>query len=101
MTDAAVVRLDDLSQPRFGAEAQQILDMMAAMAPECPLDAGTLHAKASADTGLHDFGPDDYRERLDVYLAALRDIDGLHPAGVVNFYGQLLQLLQSDPSSQF
>ncbi|HKI43495.1 MAG TPA: sulfotransferase [Mycobacterium sp.] len=93
MTDA--VRLEDLAQPRFSAEAQQILDMMAALAPDCPLDADALHAKASADTGLHDFGPDDYRERLDVYLAALRDIDGLHGAGVVNFYGQLLQLLKN------
>ncbi|HUE31873.1 MAG TPA: sulfotransferase [Mycobacterium sp.] len=95
MTDAAVVRLDDLAQPRFSAEAQQILEMMAAMAPNCPLDADALHAQASADTGLHDFGPDDYRERLDVYLASLRDIDGLHAAGVVNFYGQLLQLLKN------
>ncbi|MBI2700939.1 MAG: sulfotransferase [Mycobacterium sp.] len=69
--------------------------MMAALAPECPLDADALCAKASADTGLSDFGPGDYRERLDVYLAALRDIDGLHPAGVVNFYGQLLQLLKN------
>ncbi len=95
MSDAAVVRLEDLAQPRFSAAAQQILDMMAAMAPECPLDADALHAKASADTGLRDFGPDDYRERLDVYLAALREIDGLHAAGVVNFYGQLLQLLKN------
>ena len=96
MTDAAThVRLDDLAQPRFSAEAQQILDMMAAMAPQCPLDADALHAHASADTGLHDFGSDDYRERLDVYLSALRDIDGLHAAGVVNFYGQLLQVLKN------
>lgn len=93
MTEPVV--LDDLAQPRFSAEAQPILDMMAALAPECPLDADALCAKASADTGLSDFGPGDYRERLDVYLAALRDIDGLHPAGVVNFYGQLLQLLKN------
>jgi hypothetical protein len=90
-----VVRLYDLAEPRFSAEAQQILDMMAAMAHECALDADALHAKASADTGLNDFGPDDYRERLDVYLAALREIGGLHGAGVVNFYGQLLQLLKN------
>ncbi|ETW21489.1 sulfotransferase family protein [Mycobacterium gastri] len=90
-----VVRLDDLAEPRFSAEAQQIRDMMATMAPQCPLDAGALHARASADTGLHDFGDDDYRQRLDVFLAALRDIDGLHAAGVVNFYGQLLQLLKN------
>ncbi len=71
------------------------MDMMATLAPDCPLDADALHARARADTGLHDFGPDDYRERLDVYLAALRDIDGRHDAGVVNFYGQLLQLLKN------
>jgi hypothetical protein len=78
MTDAttSVVRLEDLAEPRFSEGAQQILDMMAAMAPECALDADALHAKASADTGLNDFGPDDYRERLDVYLAALREIGG-------------------------
>ncbi len=93
MTDA--VRLDDLALPRFSAEARQILDMMASMAPSCSLDAEALHARASSDTGLHDFGPDDYRERLDVYLAALHDIDGMHEAGVVNFYGQLLQLLKN------
>ncbi|WP_231117917.1 sulfotransferase family protein [Mycobacterium colombiense] len=69
--------------------------MMATMAPQCPLDADALHAQARGDTGLNDFGPDDYRERLDVYLAALREIDGLHDAGVVNFYGQLLQLLKN------
>jgi hypothetical protein len=91
----AAVRLEDLALPQFSVEAQQILDMMATMAPDCPLDAGSLHERASADTGLHEFGPDDYRERLGVLLAALRDIDGLHDAGVVNFYGQLLQLLKN------
>ncbi|WP_253849439.1 sulfotransferase family protein [Mycobacterium asiaticum] len=69
--------------------------MMTGLAADCPLDAEALHARASADTGLHDFGPADYRERLDVYLAALREIDGVHGAGVVNFYGQLLQLLKN------
>ena len=94
-TTDAVVHLDDLAEPRFSAEAQQIRDMMASMAPECPLDADVLHAKATADTGLDDFGDDDYRERLDVYLAALQDIRGLQPAGVVNHHAQLLQWLKN------
>lgn len=89
------VRLDDLARPRFSPEGQQILDMMASLAPDCPLDAEALHARAAADTGLHDFGPPDYCERLGVLLAALRDIDGLHDAGRVNFYGQVLQLLKN------
>ena len=93
MTDA--VELDDLAEPRFGPEAEQIRDVMTAMAPDCPLDSDALHEKASADTGLHDFGAGDYRERLDVYLAALREISGLHSPGIVNFYNQVLQLLKN------
>jgi hypothetical protein len=92
---ARLVRLDDLAEPCFSPEAEQIRAMMAAMAPDCPLHSDVLHAKASADTGLDDFGPDDYRERLDVYLGALREIGGMHDAGVVNFYAQLLQLLKN------
>jgi hypothetical protein len=90
-----LVYLDDLAHPRFSPEAQQIFDMMTALAADCPLDADSLHAKAIADTGLDDFGPDDYRERLDVYLAALHDIDGMHGPGVVNFFGQLSQWLKN------
>jgi hypothetical protein len=90
-----LVQLDDLHEPRFSPEAQQIRDMMTALAAECPLDADALHTRAIADTGLDDFGPDDYRERLDVYLAALHDIDDMHGPGVVNFFGQLSQWLKN------
>jgi len=90
-----LVELDDLAEPRFSPEAQQIRDMMAALAADSPLDADALHARAIADTGLDDFGPDDYRERLDVYLAALHDIDDMHGPGVVNFFGQLSQWLKN------
>src|SRR5262245_51261249 len=69
--------------------------MMAALAADCPLDADALHARAIADTGLDDFGPDDYRERLDVYLAALHEVDGMHAPGQVNFFGQLSQWLKN------
>ncbi len=97
MTDSgpAVVHLDDLAVPRFSPDVDQIRGLMATMAPECPLDADVLHAKAVAETGLTDFGPGDYRERLEVYLAALREIDGLNTAGIVNFHAQALQLLKN------
>ncbi|MGA8545242.1 MAG: sulfotransferase [Mycobacterium sp.] len=97
MTDAAavLVHLDDLAEPRFSPQIQPIRDLMTAMAPECPLEADALHAKAAADTGLTDFGPDDYRERLDVYLAAVSEIRGLHGPGIVNFHAQVLQWLKN------
>ena len=69
--------------------------MMATMAPDCPLDADVLHAKAIAETGFDDFGNDDYRERLDVYLAALQEITNMQPAGIVNHHAQLLQWLKN------
>ena len=98
MTDAApalVHHVNDLAEPRFSPQIEQIRDLMAAMAPECPLDAEALHTKATADTGLSDFGPDDYRERLDLYLTALREISGLHGPGIVNFHAQLVQWLKN------
>jgi hypothetical protein len=87
---AAIVHLDDLAEPRFSPEVEPIRQMMAAMAPACPLDAEVLHAKARTETGLEDFGADDYRERLDVYLAALQDIGDMHAPGIVNFHADLL-----------
>jgi hypothetical protein len=91
----ATVHLDDLAQPRFSPDAEQIRDMMASVAPDCALNADALHAKAIADTGLDDFGPDDYRERMDVYLAALHEIDDLHAPGTVNFFSQMSQWLKN------
>jgi hypothetical protein len=101
VTDAAAeivpppVQLDDLAMPRFSPEVEPILELMSAMAADTPLDAAVLHAKATAETGLDDFGADDYRERLDVYLAALQDISGLTGAGMVNFHTQILQYLKN------
>lgn len=67
---------------------------MASLAEACPLDSDVLHARASEATGLRDFGPDDYRERLDRYLAELREID-MHGPGIVNFHAQLVQWLKN------
>lgn len=89
------VVLDDLARPRFPAEAAEIRDLMAAMAESCPLDVDALHRQAGAETGLSDFGPQDYRERLALLVEGYRAIPGLQPAGVVNFHAQLLQMLRN------
>ncbi|MGK2870451.1 MAG: sulfotransferase family protein [Mycobacterium sp.] len=68
--------------------------MMAAIAPDFPLDSDAMHTRARADTGLTDFGADDYRERLDRYVAELREID-MHGPGIVNFHSQLVQWLKN------
>ncbi|RZT19248.1 sulfotransferase family protein [Mycobacterium sp. BK558] len=66
---------------------------MAAMAGECLLTSDALHAAARQATGLADFGADDYRERLDIYLGSLAELDDMHAPGRVNFFSQLTQWL--------
>jgi hypothetical protein len=92
---ADVVHVDDLTVPRFAPEVEEIRSFMELMAADAPLDVGVLHDKARAETGLDDFGPDDYRERLDVFVGALRDVDGLHGPGILSFHMQLLQVLKN------
>jgi hypothetical protein len=91
---ASIVELDDLAEPGYSQEAQQIRDMMTAIAADCRLDSDVMHDRARTDTGLVDFGADDYRERLKLYLSELRDID-MHGPGIVNFYSQLVQWLKN------
>jgi hypothetical protein len=73
----------------------EVLDGMAVLADDCPLEAGRLHRQATEETGLTDFGPADYEDRLGVLLAALREVDPVTPAGRVIFYSQIVQLLKN------
>ncbi|MFL6023805.1 MAG: sulfotransferase family protein [Marmoricola sp.] len=89
------VRLTDLAVPQFSDDVNAIFDVMGTMAEGLELDADQLHRMAVEQTGLADFGPRDYTERLEVLLAALRQVDGLTAAGVLNLHSQLLQLLKN------
>ena len=68
---------------------------MAAWPLTCPLDAGVLLDKARADTGLDDFGPRDYRERLDLLARRAARFPRPHGPGRLNFHFQMLQLLKN------
>ncbi|KRE33545.1 hypothetical protein ASG82_20825 [Mycobacterium sp. Soil538] len=94
-TTGDVIVLDDLAAPQYSVAAQQVREMMASMAAECPLTSDALHAAARQATGLDDFGADDYRERLDIYLGALTELDDMHAPGRVNFFSQLSQWLKN------
>jgi len=89
------VELHDLAEPTFSAAAQEILGMIASAVELCPLDSDAIHRQASADLGLDDFGPRDYVERFDLLLECYRDLPGLTPAGQVNYFFQMVQLLKN------
>jgi hypothetical protein len=91
----APIRIDDLAEPRFSREVDEMRAAMAAIATEVQLEPDPLMEQAKAETGLDDFGDDRFRDPLDVLCTALRTEAGLGPAGVVNTYAQLLQLLKN------
>ncbi|HOW95796.1 MAG TPA: sulfotransferase, partial [Mycolicibacterium fallax] len=61
---AGRIHIDDLAAPRFSPQAQSIIDAMSAMADHCPLTAEALHEQATAQTGLTDFGDQDYLDKI-------------------------------------
>lgn len=85
------VRIDDLAEPRFTAEAQAIRDAMSDLAEALPLLPEALMEAARAQTGLDDFGDGWFREPLDVLCQALRTEAELSPPGVVGLAVQIIQ----------
>lgn len=88
------VWIHDLTSPTFTPEVTEIQTFLGSLAADMPLTAESLHAAATAQTGLDDFGPEDYRERLDVLLGAVNALP-LTGAGQVMLHSQLTQHLKN------
>jgi Sulfotransferase family len=91
----AGVRIADYAEPKFTAEGRAIVDGIASLAGDVVLEPGALLRDACAQTGLDDFGDDDFLERLHVYADALEREAHLSATGRVMTYGMLLQLLKN------
>ncbi|HEX3565309.1 MAG TPA: sulfotransferase [Acidimicrobiales bacterium] len=76
------IALDDLAEPRFTDEARAILNVMAEAGADISLRPDALMAAAVDQTGLDDFGSDDFVGRLNVFCGALRDQSRLDQAGI-------------------
>ncbi|GAA2566121.1 sulfotransferase family protein [Mycolicibacterium diernhoferi] len=66
---AAVLAIEDLTSPVLDPVQRGILDQLEAVTID--LDPAALMAEAIAKTGLEDFGPSDFRQRLDAYAGAV------------------------------
>jgi hypothetical protein len=73
--------LDDLVHPRFSDEARSVLDMMSEAGAGVTLEAASLMETAATETGLNDFGPDDFVPRLDLLCRSLTDESRVNNAG--------------------
>jgi hypothetical protein len=87
--------LTDLAAPQFSPEVQQMIAAIEPLADDLDLTPASLMDQARAETGLDDFGPTDFVERLDVYCSALRDEAGLSKLGRFNIHSQLVKLLRN------
>jgi hypothetical protein len=91
----APVVIDDLADPVFSEEVRPVLALMAEASSGLQLEPGPLMAAASQQTGLDDFGDDDFVERLEVLCGALRTEADLSPAGVLAQHTFLTGLLRN------
>ncbi len=91
----APVRIDDLAQPQFSDDVRAILDFMEEAGSQITLDPAELMASARAETGLDDFGSEEFVDRLRVLCRAMTDEGGFNGAGVMQQHVLLLGLLKN------
>ena len=78
------IRIDDLAQPVLTPLQQAALTGAESIPVDLTLE-GVL-GEAQALTELSDFGPDDFRERLGVWLRSIEEDDNLSAVGRVGIY---------------
>jgi Sulfotransferase family len=85
------IRIRDLARPQLSELQQNV--RAAAERIEVRFEADGLLAEAVRRTGLEDFGADDFRARLDVWLEAMREDDNASGAGRVGLWNDVLRYL--------
>ena len=80
MSRSEVIRIDDLANPKLTDVQKAALDAVSKM-PSAELTEDSVLGEAAEHTGLSDFGSDDFRERLGVWLQAVNEDVELGPIG--------------------
>jgi hypothetical protein len=88
---AGPIRIADLAAPQLD-DAQRAAIAYAATVP-FELSEDAVLSAAQRQTGLSDFGADDFRIRLRVWLQAVNDNDRLGPLGRLGLYGNCVRFL--------
>jgi hypothetical protein len=89
------VRIDDLAVPRYSDDVRAILDFMEEAGSQLTLDPAALMTTARTQTGLEDFGADDFVERLGLLCEAMHREGGFNGAGVMQQHVLITGLLKN------
>lgn len=88
MSDAGgAIRIRDLANPVLTPALEAVI----AGTPAVRMDIEAVLTAARTATGLSDFGPADFRERLGVWLAAFEEDAGLGPVGRAGMFGDCVR----------
>jgi len=93
-SDSDPVHIDDLGSPSHPPHVEEML-RDAEKLPRPRLDVESLCEEASQQTGLTDFGHEDFKERLDLYLGALETQGGLSALGRLSRHGEIVKFLST------
>jgi hypothetical protein len=85
------IRIDDLAKPLLTELQRQAI----AAAPRVEMTEQAVLDAARARTGLDDFGSEDFRERLRVWLASFEEDRGLGPLGRATMFGEAVRYAAS------
>lgn len=88
-------RLRDLAAPEFSATARAVLGELAAQTEHVALEPPVILAAAQAESGLSDFGDDEFMVGLERLCAGLTNEAGLSEAGKVISFATLVRLARN------
>ena len=88
-SEGKTIRIDDLRTPILTPLQQQFLQQ--AEASPVVLDPESILAAGRAQTGLHDFGADDFRERLQVWCQAIEEDDNATALARANLFQMMVR----------
>jgi hypothetical protein len=83
------IRITDLAEPVLDERQRQALELTRNI--QLRFEEDVVLGEAVQRTGLSDFGPDDFRERLRVWLLAVQEDDSLSSIGRIGLYNDILR----------
>ena len=83
------IRITDLAEPELSSWQKQILEVASKLSVK--FDADVILETAREKTGLSDFGAEDFRERMGVWLQSLEEDSNLSAVGRLGCYSDIVR----------
>ena len=89
------IRIEDLGEPQLAPEVVAQIEASKPLADALPFHVEGVCGAAMAETGLDDFGAEDFRERLALLLRGFEQDGGYTPLGCLSAFGYVQRLARN------